>query len=1786
MKGFSIKFGLLLLVNVAGLGAIYLGVTSRPASVMYVDTVRMMPDRAEADRLQVVFDRDIVREKAVGQIELRSLCSLEPAWPGTWTWSASDTLEYLLDKPLPRGRVFMLSATTELEQDTGRVLKGKDRFEIKTAPLKFVKCELIAVDRRDVTLRVVFSQPVAPDDFLAHATFKRTQQLRKLDRVVCVTKQPDEALVVRFATPSGGAFEMRIAKGLAGYQADVGLTEDIFVEQEVKLAFSVYSADVETLELGEPTQIEVRFSDSLDESQTIKGVTVDPPVSNLTLSQRWSTLTLTGDFKPGRGYRISVPETVLSADGRALGKAVEVRVDVPDYRSKLAFKYAKGFLSPSGQLALGMKAVNLQAMKINVHRILANNLVHYLHGTDLDVVSRVASDRTLDLDLEHNRPQDVLLELEGLVQGTGVYRIDACNAHNHWRRDHAIVAITDLAMTAKTETDGMFVWVTSVRTGKPVGGATVQALTYNNQLLAAGKTNDQGIAELHYNSLQPDGSAWVITAQRQGDLTYLQPRDWQWMTEKTAASSRAYARHYEAMLYTDRGVYRPGDTVHLTGIIREAQGSVAPTFPLVVYVFRPDGVRVKELAITREQGDQGMFHVDYLTPEDGFTGQYRFLAHIAGDDHVLGRTEAIVEAFLPVRMEVKAHTATAWQGPNDLPQLHVSARYLWDQPGATLPVSVTGWAKSLAFRSEGYPKCQFGQIQQATKALPPIKGQLDDTGQIEIPIEVPASLQKGLYTLHLSATVTEPGGRSVSDNSITVLDQIDLHLGLSFPEGDLVEANEPFPVDWVRLTGKDKLAHPGAMAVHLERVEYETVFRTVNDRPIWETVEKTVHDVNTFEINDDAAKNRFALNCPQPGRYRLVVKDVSTQAETKVEFDACNPLATDWTVPSDRPEQLTVTVDQKTYRPGALAKVRIQSPIEGTLLLTLETDQVVDQRVVQDAGKSMDLEVPLPDNLRGSFFLVATVVREVDPASKDWTPHRAMGALQVMVDRSDCRLPVKMTLPAKAKPGERVTCIVETAELKDPNTPSYVHLWAVDEGILLAANYQMPNPFDFFLGPRVSGVQSADTFFQLLPDFQRPESMARIGAGDLLEERLQRRSPVPMRRRDSAVLWQEAVPLDATGRAAFDLTLPDLIGQMRFMAVVVDQDKYARAKQDITLTQPLICEATWPRFAAPGDAFQVPVKVFSATEDPVEVGLKIHSTGPIELHSDDNLERVTVWPQSPTTVWLTAKATGIGPVDVTLSWESLDPNRPLSAETHAALTVRPATALHSETLLLQIPAGTEAYAYRVPDSFVAETARTTISVGALPGVQLEAALESLIHYPYGCVEQTSSQLRSLLYAGPILGKDRAEVTDAMIKAGIARLWGMQTRSGGLSYWPGSTQDCLWGTVYAALCLLEAGEAGYAVEPGLTQPLATYLDRQLEARDGDELDYNTKAFLCRILAQFGQVPLGWMMRLAEQDDTLDMAGQAHLAVAFFAAGKRDKALSLLPDRLSDKHAATSTTGRLTSQTCQEAILLAGLLQVNPEHPLIPQLVTRLERARSDGRWQSTLNNASCLSALCQYQSAHDGQVQDFRGSIRAKGHEPLPFDQNDGASTVFAGIDQPITVTSEGTGALYVTITTEGQTRGQVAPYAHGLKVDRHWVDQYGHDIDLTDLAVGDLIHSRITIQTTGASVHNIAIVDALCAGVEVENPSLATSSQVETDEYGQTPDRTEFLDDRVLLFCSADSEPRTFQYNLRVTTLGTFDLPPIQASCMYDPEVACLGAEGRVTVTAEPHVKLSESEEE
>jgi hypothetical protein len=1765
--------GLFAAINIAGLVWIHHDLTRAPRATVRVLSASLQPNADNPDRIRLAFDRQMVSEAAVGRMEKTAVFQVAPVCPGSWIWSARDTLEYLLDSPLPQGRLVKVSATGQLKVITARSLEGPAEFELPARPLRLVSTDLVASDQSDITLQVTFNQPVDPGEFLRHARFEDVKTQAKLDEPLCLTKAPQKDLVLRLHRPASNEFRMVLDEDLAGHGAEVGLGGPVEVRRQVPRAFALLAAEVSGPAVDRGASVRLRFSRKLNTSQQPPRPAVEPPVEDLKVHVADRFLNLTGSFAAGRRYTIAVPATLLAADGKTLPEGTSATVEIPEFHPEIRFDHRQGILSPWGKLTLDAKGVNIEQLELRSWHVHANNLVPYLHGTDVDATSQSLPDKTLAVHLSRSQPKALALDLRELQpRPLGIYRLEARAAQNHWTWDSALVTVTDLAITAKRHREGYLVWVTSLRSAQPVPDVVVDGITYNNQRVATARTDADGIARLVFAGGHPDGRIWVITASKDADQSYLVPDENQWMIDDVEQSGRPYASHYEAMVYTDRGVYRPGETIHLTGVVRDAAGTVPSLFPLSLRVYRPDGREVADAAIRRRAKDQGLFHTDFTPSAQDQTGPYRFCITLPGSSDALGSATALVEAFVPIRMEVKASPSRERYGPNEPPTVQVSGRYLWDQPAGDLPVKLDGTLRPIRFDSRAHPDYRFGlDRREAPIPLPPVDGQLDEKGQSQVQAELPKSLKAGLYRVHLSATVTEPGGRSVSSNTTATLDLLGTHIGLRSPKGQIVPIGETVSVDWVRQTGQDQPAAPGGMTVQLVRVRYDTVLKQVDGKYIWQSTEKTEQVGADQAIPPTGAAGSFTITCPDWGSYRVIVTDGRSGSCTWLPLYASHGDDGSQSVPMNQPQRVEVVTDRGKYLPGETAKVMLRSPIPGTVLLTLETDRVVARQIARIEQNTCELEVPFPADLRGSAFVTATVVRAVDPNQERWLPHRGLGMTRILMDHAPHRMPVTIGAPAKAQPGETVSITVDTGRPSDPNQPTLVHVWAVDEGILLTSAYQTPDVFTFFLGPRAPGVSTADIFDWLLPDYQRPGSTVRIG-GDGFELDALRRSPVPTRTRAPAVVWREAVAADAEGRVTIPMSLPDLTGELRIMAVAVDQDRYGASEHAVTVTAPLLAEASWPRFAAPGDRFTVPLKLFNSTDRPVTVQIKTDVSGPVELSAQG--DDLAVEPGKPATRWLQAQATAMGPVQATIEAAERDPAAaPLVARNTATLPIRPATALHTVVELKTLPAGRQ-IRIEPPDVLVKGTVQQTISVSSRPSVELAAALEEQIHYPYGCVEQTSSRVLSLVYASRILGPSRAAALDDMVKAGIARLWSMQTRSGGLSYWPGDATPDLWGTAYAASCLLEARNAGYEIDSCFTDDLAKFLESRLRALGYEAPDINTRALICRVLVVFGQPPHGWMARLAEQKDRLDLAGLAHLAEAFHAAGSQDKALSLLPDSPPLGTVATTTTGCLTSQVQQEAVWLSALLEIEPNHPMTAALAMRLNKARSNGQWGSTLNNAAVIAALARYQATAKGEDPDFTGAIEPPGGQAVRFDHREPVSLELTHTDQPVQVSSEGRGTIYVVVTTRGLIRDDlVQPYQRQLNVERRWTNRQGEPVDPNSLAVGDLVQVEITIRTTGPTVHNIAIVDALAGGMEVENPRLATSARTGEPE-GDLPDHVEFLDDRVVLFCSAASEPRTFKYSLRATTAGAFALPPIQASCMYDESVACLGKAGRVTIRA------------
>ncbi|MBI3735170.1 hypothetical protein HY256_01485, partial [Candidatus Sumerlaeota bacterium] len=368
---------------------------------------------------------------------------------------------------------------------------------------------------------------------------------------------------------------------------------------------------------------------------------------------------------------------------------------------RVEFSAPGGILSPGGNLLVDLNTVNVRSLNLSATRVYSNNIVAHLqhrgrwcrnydyegdlgyqyddfydNGSNDRDTSRQILSKEVHLSARANVPKTVALELRDLLKNPlGVYRIRAAANDERWTGDTTLVTVTDLALTAKREKGGMTVWVTRLKSAKPVSGAKVSAVTYTNQTLAAALTGEDGIAHLSFTEDHPDGSPWVVLAELGDDLAYLRPEQRPWLIDDIDQSGREIPKNYDAMLYTERGVYRPGETIHLSGIIREAEGGVPPTFPLRISITRPDGRFVAQLSAKPEENAEGFFHADYTTRPDDQTGVYQFAATLPGATDVLGTAEAKVEAFVPTRIEVKTESPQSLYSGGDKPPILADDRY-------------------------------------------------------------------------------------------------------------------------------------------------------------------------------------------------------------------------------------------------------------------------------------------------------------------------------------------------------------------------------------------------------------------------------------------------------------------------------------------------------------------------------------------------------------------------------------------------------------------------------------------------------------------------------------------------------------------------------------------------------------------------------------------------------------------------------------------------------------------------------------------------------------------------------------------------------------------------------------------------------------------------------------------------------------------------------------------------------------------------------------------------------
>ncbi|MFP6901723.1 MAG: MG2 domain-containing protein, partial [Opitutales bacterium] len=1265
---------------------------------------------------------------------------------------------------------------------------------------------------------------------------------------------------------------------------------------------------------------------------------------------------------------------------------------------------------------------------------------------------------------------------------------------------------------------------------------------------------------------------WFVTAEKGDDLSYRVLDQRKWHLSDVAQGGRNPVESYDLFLYAERGVYRPGDIIRMTGIMRDPQGNVPPVFPLEIHAWQPDGRKVRSWSISP---DEGLFHAEFPTHPDGQTGSYRFAVGLPGSDSYFGESTTLVEAFEPVRIEAKATPAKPMFGPDDDHLVNLSARYLFGEPAARMPYELKGAYYRVPFKSKSFPRYRF-EILDGVSVKPSSRcvDATDDEGHAVITMDDSRIRHlPGFWEGRFHVTVTTPGGRSVSDRCTFRADPVGYHVGLAFPEDFPPPPGESFDVGLVMVDGEDKAVALTETEVILERIERNWILQQVDGSRVWRVQTTYTTMAENALANEGEAKleRSLSLTCPTAGSYRLTARNLHTGAKAQASFYVSS--YGDQTDPAlASPHRVTLKLDKEKHLPGELARVRVVAPFAGRLLLTLETDRPIVLRSMLMDKAETDVEIRIPDTVRGSAFLSATVIRPLDFDSPDWKPHRAYGMTRLPVDHSIQFLEPVIEAPSKVEPNTEVTLRVKTPMESLDAQSARVHLWAVDEGILLVTDHETPDPGKHFFAHRRNLVDSGDLYLELLPDHKRPVSMDRTGAGG-------KRAPAALIKpqpREPIVLWRTFAKAGPDGTFETTFRVPDFSGELRFMAVVVAGDSYGSTDHALTVASPLLVEPSWPRFVAPGDHFRVPVKVFNSTDTACSPKLTFTLDGPVVAKWEKGAQ-MHLAPGKAKTLWLSAEATGLGHVQALVRAET----RELKVEANAKFFSRPASVLHVERRSVQLKAGEQITIER-PEAIIGETV-TTVTVSSLPSLDLRPAVDRLMTFPYGCVEQTSSRIAPMLFAANLFDGGKAEYLRRLVDVGIDRIASMQTSSGGLDYWPGNRDPYMWGTCYASLIIAEATAAGHAATRVDQKALAAYLARSLKEENPG---LNEQALLCRVLAVFKQPELARQSFLLSRLDQLDLAGRAHLAAAWLESGRRDQAALALPDgTLQLKPAIRSTGRRLTSPVAQEAILLSVLLSLDEDHPWIPELVDRLNLSRKTGNWRSTLDDGLAVAALSRYQAGRNLERGTFTGALSVGNEKEIEFTSEQSTDFVFKG-KEPIRLTSEGSGNVYLSIKSEGLALlDHSNEQDRGIVVRRRWLDADGRVIrDWTpngkdknlpplSLRLGQLIRVEVRLSTRGRGmVHNIAVVDALPGGMEVENPRLATSF-VDNDGSPVIPNEIDFRDDRVVLFASASGQPDTYAYSLRAITQGEFSIPAVQATCMYDSSLNSLHGAGKLRIT-------------
>ena len=1500
------------------------------------------------------------------------------------------------------------------------------------------------------------------------------------------------------------------------------------------------------------------------------------------------------------------------AKGRTLGKEHRREFHFNDALPSVSFASDGRYLAPLGACAVGVECMNAKEIEYSLARVPAHNIVQLLAREERNYGSwygSVDDDDTLELaqkavtgklavNSSHNEKKVVpvpIRDAEGkVVCGTYLLSVaiadklpeDACWEERRSRRPtYRLVCTTDIGVSARHADGWIYAWTTSLATGYPESGIKVEVFASNGDVIASDVSGVDGLAACE---LPKESEPFAVVASREdgSDCAFLALSSRMEVDERHLSG---YRREYieseenEAYVWTDRGIYRHGEPIMVQAIVRNGAGDAPKPFPLTLRLKDPKGR--EQAKVTGVVDEFGRFTADaFSVPESMMSGKWWIEATVPGgkdDENIeLGSTSIRVEEFVPPKVRVaipempeNCVLAMKCDGNNCATaepmafNVKVSGEHLFGGPAAGLFADVAYSFEDAPFAPDGWRGWNFGDSsRKVAPNFETVEGvQLDENGVAEFNIKPDCMLTpSAAVKLTVQGSVRESGGRPATVRKSSILHVRQFYIGSTL--GDSVprtDGGAKRKVALVRFDGS-RLAEKKRLDVKFERIENNyTCVRDDDGFYTWKC-EKLQYPLSKSTVETDE-NGEAEIVCPADGwgEIAATVSDPATGASFGTTYWV------EWSsggddvlrAPMRDPTALSVAADKKVYRPGDTPVLTVKSPFAGRAWITGMRKGVVINKVVTLTNLTSVVQLDaIEEDWAPGADVAVTVVQAVKSGAKH-RASRARGIASLKITPADRILDVKVESSSEYVPGAGSKLKAEITVVGEVEPGSVATVTAVDEGINLFTGQEVPDPAGWFAETRSASHPLYDIYNRLLPVMDDPlkANGAKTGGG-ADAGMFARVSPVPTRRFKPLSKWLRDVKLE-DGKANVEFELGEFTGEIRVTAVAANKTGTGAGATHQKVSPKLVAQPDAPRFAAPGDTVTLTYTLNNRGGEACTAEYAISAAGTnlagkVELAND-----------ASTTIEFPVKiGNAVGEEKISYVVKAF-------GEEHAEeilLPVRPAVAWEKtgETVILN-PGDERVFELPQNDQF-RDIAERTFTVSGSPLSELVSAFSYLAHYPYGCLEQTTSQVFPLVAAGGILNKLDVERTtlaydaEDAVRNGIARVVSM-IRYDGFAMWPDSTVEA-WNNgvpLYASQFLVEAAKAGFDVPQDAIASVKRFCRDWMNEGgklNGDDGKWGRTAYAALVLAIAGTPDKAAMYDKLDVRDSMSDTTKCRLARAFVLAGDRAAAAKLLAD--------VKPAGNATQLS--EAIM--ALCEYNASDPRLPGFVAALLRKRDPkrGHWLTTGENARSLMALGTYY-----RITGIGGgkpeAVLIGGGKELKLE--DGKRKAVKG-GETVKVANRGTGPMYLAVETRRLPDQSNAPaYSNGmslaLEVRRPGGKQEA--VDPSTLKRGDNALIAVKLTPSGArSVADYVIDMPLPACFE---PGDASNFAQASKEYEL---RREARDDRVVIFTrpyeAKAGETLEFFVPVSVVTSGEFAFPGATAEAMYIPEVNARSASARITI--------------